>query len=250
MADSFFRDFRRFFLRGLAAVLPTVLTLAILFWAFTWLDRRIASPITRGAQKLTATIWRHYDSSPPLFVSDKDVFYDYFWWVGFLLALIGIYVFGRFVASLLGRGAWAVAERGLFRVPLVKHLYPYVKQLTDFLLSEKKLEFSRVVAVEYPRSGLWSLGLVTGSGLKTLSAVAGRPVLTVFIPSSPTPFTGYVITVPREEVIDLSVTIDEAIRFVVSGGVISPVSQQCGPDEVERAIRPEKLVPQNKEIGL
>jgi uncharacterized membrane protein len=90
---------------------------------------------------------------------------------------------------------------------------------------EQKKMFSRVVAVEYPRKGIWSLGFVTGSGFENVVNLIKREFLTVFIPTSPTPFTGFVITVPKKHTIDLDMTIEEAFRFVVSGGVIAPGSK-------------------------
>jgi uncharacterized membrane protein len=110
-------------------------------------------------------------------------------------------------------------------VPFVRKVFPYVKQFTDFLLTndedQRKL-FSRVVAVEYPRKGIWSLGFVTGSGLHEVVHTIRREFLTVFIPTSPTPFTGFVITVPKRQTIDLDMTLEEAFRFVITGGVVAP----------------------------
>jgi len=169
------------------------------------------------------------------------------WWVGFLVAIAGVYAIGRFVASFLGRGLWRLIEGTFFRLPIVKQVYPYVKQVTDFLLSERKLEFSRVVAVEYPRKGIWSLGLVTAPGMRTLHGALGGDLLTIFIPSSPTPFTGYTITVRREEVIDLPLSIDNALRFTVSGGVIMPINQQLSEAEIEQARQGALPPPQGKE---
>ena len=97
------------------------------------------------------------------------------------------------------------------------------------------MEFSRVVAVEYPRKGVWSIGLVTGPGMRTLQNANEGVYLTVFIPSSPTPVTGYTITVRRDEVIDLPVHVDDALRFTVSGGVIMPAVEQLSQAEMERA---------------
>ena len=82
--------------------------------------------------------------------------------------------------------------------------------------------FSRVVGVEYPRKGIWSMGLVTGSGIKKIIAKVEKEFLTILIPTSPTPFTGFVIMVPKEDTVDLDMTIEEALRFAVSGGVITP----------------------------
>jgi uncharacterized membrane protein len=91
---------------------------------------------------------------------------------------------------------------------------------------EKKKMFSRVVAVEYPRKGIWSIGLVTGSGIKRVVDNAKREFLTVLIPTSPTPFTGFVIMVPKKQTIELDMTIEEAFRFAVSAGVIAPDSDR------------------------
>jgi uncharacterized membrane protein len=92
------------------------------------------------------------------------------------------------------------------------------------------------VAVEYPRKGLWSLGLVTGSTLRSIQERAGVPCVTVFVPSAPTPFTGWVIIVPVEDTIELPISIDDALRFAVSGGVIVPPTQV-----VEAALEARRL---------
>jgi uncharacterized membrane protein len=153
----------------------------------------------------------------------KVVWSDYrLGWIGFILAFVAIYVIGRFVASFIGRGVWATIEQALTRTPFIRQIYPSAKQVTDFLLHQHKVDFSRVVAIEYPRKGVWSIGLVTGSGMRTLHEKLASDLLTVFIPSSPTPVTGYTITVHRDEVIDLPLSIDEAFRFTVSGGVLVP----------------------------
>ena len=96
----------------------------------------------------------------------------------------------------------------------------------DFLLTEEKLSFSRVVGVEYPRKGIWSLGFVTGTGLKKLTNNLKQEYLTILIPTSPTPFTGFVIMVPKEDTIEVDMTIEETLRFVVSGGVITPSNRK------------------------
>ena len=258
MAKAFVSDFKRFFFRGLGAVLPTLLTVAIIVWVFTMIQDYIGRHVNVAAQWV-AVIFRGIalrghprpaDESEwwrVLVGSDRDwdVIRGYeghpgVWdiyhlhWMGFVLAFVAVYIFGRFVASFLGRSIWKLVEYGLLRVPVVKGIYPYVKQVTDFLFSEQKLDFSRVVGVEYPRKGIWSLGLVTGPGLRSMHSTTGSEHLMVFIPASPTPFTGFTIMVRRDEVVDLPLSIDEAIRLLVSGGVIVPVDQQPSTTEIER----------------
>lgn len=243
MSERFGTDFRRFFLRGLAAVLPTILTVAILVWLLALIQEYIGQYIKTAVQWVVVEISCVWSRGPFSWSGPNDkwdaVKYVWqvcrLWWIGLVLAFVAIYVFGRFVASYLGRELWRIIERTFFRLPVVRQIYPYVKQVVDFLLSEKRIELSRVVAVEYPRKGIWSLGLVTGPGMRTLTGALGGDLLTVFIPSSPTPVTGYTITVSRHEVIDLPISIDEAIRFVVSGGVIMPIGQQLSDAEIEQA---------------
>jgi len=112
---------------------------------------------------------------------------------------------------------------GVMRIPLVRAIYPAVKQITDFLLSERSSQFqqSRVVAIQPHEKGIWSIGLVTGPGVKSLSDATGTDMVTVFVPSSPTSFSGYVLVVPRSEVIDLPLKVEEAMRLLISGGVLS-----------------------------
>lgn len=265
--ETFLGNFKRFFVRGLAALLPTLLTIAILVWAYNLIEHYIGQYITRGfiaALSVTAgapstdfvdptadalkygeriTEWDEttgrwltkeykvlqYKARKGLYDRERTqvlwrlAFAKYrFHLVGFLVAIILVYFVGFFLASFFGRTTLHVLERLWARIPLVKAVYPYVKQVTDFVFRERQLEFASVVAVQYPRKGLWSVGLVTGPPLRAIQASASSEMVTLFVPSSPTPFTGYVITAPRADVVELPLSIDEALRFTVSGGVIRP----------------------------
>jgi uncharacterized membrane protein len=222
----------------LAAVLPTALTLAIIIWVFSLIQDYCGDYINQGAAELTTRIWVWQQGlAEPDDISKARLMVFEWWdrylfWFGFFLAVVAIYVFGRFVASYLGRGIWRLAEGTLSNLPVVKAIFPSIKQVTDFLLTERKREYSRVVAVEYPRKGIWSLGLVTSAGMRTIQEAKGQGFLTVFIPSSPTPVTGYTITVRRDEVIDMPISIDEALRFTISGGVVQPAAEHFGPARI------------------
>jgi uncharacterized membrane protein len=140
------------------------------------------------------------------------------------LAVILVYIIGLFVGNLIGRTLWRLAELALMRIPVVRAIYPSVKQVTDFLLADRTNQFrqSRVVAVQHRAQNVWTIGLVTGAGVQTLSERAAESMLTVFVPSSPTAFSGYVVVVPRSNVIELPLTVEEALRLLISGGVIEP----------------------------
>jgi uncharacterized membrane protein len=160
--------------------------------------------------------------------------------LGFLIATILVYFVGLFLASLMGRTTWRLIEKAILRIPLIRAIYPNIKQVTDFLFTDRQLQFSGVVAVQYPRKGLWSVGLVTGPPMKTVQEAAGEELITIFIPSSPTPITGYVIMAAKRDVVDLALSMDEALRYTISAGVIKPRGELL-TQELQRAV-PEYLV--------
>lgn len=233
LATGFVGDFKRFFFRGLAAMLPAMLTAMIIVWILQFVDTNVGAYVDKAVQWIVVQ-WSAVAGKQPLtFGGPEEIWKSvtatwsnwHLHWLGFFLSFVLIYIFGRFVASILGRAMWRVIEHGFFRLPVVKQIYPSVKQVTDFVLAERKMQFSRVVAVEYPRKGIWSLGLVTNTGMRTIQDALGREMVMIFIPSSPTPVTGYTITVRRDEIIDLPLSIDDALRLTVSGGVIMPPSE-------------------------
>ncbi|MFI4875558.1 MAG: DUF502 domain-containing protein [Blastopirellula sp. JB062] len=138
-----------------------------------------------------------------------------------------LYFTGKFVAIGVGRILWTASERQiLHRLPVVRNVYSSVKQVTDFLLNERELEFTRIVAVEYPRKGIWSLGFVTSESLLDIRSAANEPVMTVLIPTSPMPATGFTVNVKKSETVDLNISLDQALQFIVSCGVVVPDHQQ------------------------
>ena len=270
---------RRTLFRGLAALLPTLLTIALLLWAYRLVNDSGGAYITEGMVWMLSSLspepptvyvdpvrdalrygepineWdsttgrrltveyrtvhngRLREMDPDRFARERG---QALWHIaarkyqlhllGFLIAIVVVYFVGYFLASFIGRTVWRAVESILYRIPLIRAIYPNVKQVTDFLLSERKVEFSGVVVVQYPRKGVWSLALLTGPPMKTLQQAVPHELITVFVPSSPTPFTGYTIQVPREDVIEINMTIDEALRFTISAGVIKSTTPLLAPD--------------------
>lgn len=144
--------------------------------------------------------------------------------------LLVLYVLGKLLGAGLGRMLWNIVERGIHRVPLVRNVYDSVKQMTDFMFNERELGYKRVVAVEYPRKGIWAIGFVTGESLMDIRTASGEPMVSLMIPASPMSVTGYIITVAKSETIDLDITIDQALQFLISCGVVVP------PHQLPRAI--------------
>jgi uncharacterized membrane protein len=133
-----------------------------------------------------------------------------------------VYILGKFMAAGIGGFVGDRFDLAIQRLPLVRSVYKAVKQVCDFFFSEKQIQFKRVVAIEYPRLGMWTIAFVTSDGLSDIRAAANDAVLGVFIPSSPMPVSGYALTVLRREAVDLNITIEEAIQYLVSCGLVMP----------------------------
>ena len=282
-------SFRRAILRGLGVVLPPLLTIVVLIWAWNAIENYVLQPVETGIRH--AIVWsisetypevpqgaepaemdgllvdgfvyqgRHYVPDPtgrrflPAHVVRLvDEHAEYFgpfapppasassYWhrytelrymprsvvvpVFLILFLTALYFLGRLFTHGLGRWLVTTFDRAILSIPIINKVYGSVKQITDFAFEEREIEFNRVVAVQYPREGLWSVGFVTGNSMREIAEAAGEPTLSVLMPTSPMPMTGFIITVRKSEAIDLNLTVDEALQFVVSCGVVTPPQQQ------------------------
>ncbi|MDF1742668.1 MAG: DUF502 domain-containing protein, partial [Gimesia sp.] len=164
--------------------------------------------------------------------------------------IVALYFLGRFVTARVG--SWMVLkfEQGvLARLPVVSNVYSSVKQVTDFFFSERTVNYSRVVAVEYPRRGIWSLGFVTGDSMLEMTVTAGEPLVAILIPTSPMPVTGYTMSIPKSEIVDLNITVDQAFQFCLSCGVLVPPQQRV-TDELLREELGKRLLGDRKLAGF
>ena len=148
------------------------------------------------------------------------------------LALLAIYFVGRLVGVRLGAYAVRKFEDVLTSLPVVSRVYGSVKQVTDFFFAERQIEYNSVVAVEYPREGVWSVGFVTGEGMRETVEAAGEPLYSILMPTSPMPMTGFTISAPRSKCRELDLTVEQAFQFCLSCGVLVPPNQAHGGSTV------------------
>ena len=212
---------KRSFWRGLAALLPALLTVVVVAFGLSLIQDYAG----RHVNWLIVHVV-HWVSGIPL--DDVQGWYDAWWlgWMGVVVAVILLVVLAYVVGAFLGVRLIRWLEGWLVHVPLVRKIYPGAKQVSDFFFSERRVEFRRVVAIEFPRKGMWMVGFVTGRGFKALSDRVGKELVSVFVPTSPTPVTGFAITVPEEEIIDLPISVDEAVQYIISVGVIMPHAER------------------------
>ena len=207
--------------RGLAALLPALLTFIVLSFGISLVQTYMGQYVNSAIVRLASVI-----SGIP--VSEVEEIYQAYWlgWLGVVLAVVGLCVAAVIVGTFIGGRVWRLVENWIVRIPVLSNIYPGAKQVSEFFFSEKGLEFRRVVAVEYPRKGLWSVGFVTGRSFLHLSEKVGADLLSVFMPSTPTPVTGFTICVPQNEVVDIPISVDEAFQYLVSAGVIMPPAER------------------------
>ena len=186
------RALRRYFVTGLATLFPGAVTLYLLLAIFRFSD---------------GLLGRYLGSKIP--------------GLGLILTLLITLAVGVLSTHLIGRLVFPTIETWFIRLPLVRQIYPAVKQLTRFIFSkDERASFQRVVLVTYPRPGSYSLAFVTHEEGTSVTGVPEN-LLTLLIPTPPSPWSGPLLFLPEKEVIPLKMTVEEAIKLIVSGGVIS-----------------------------
>ncbi|MEM7755782.1 MAG: DUF502 domain-containing protein [Planctomycetota bacterium] len=259
---TFGTDFKQFFGRGLAILLPSIVTLWLLWQALVFVYANVAEPINRGLragvlwatprlvteenlpgwfvvtdeQVIRARVARESDGRPAMTESElrgmiRERSFREAWaqnWylnaAGFIVAILLIYFAGLLLGNYVGRRVYARVEQLIAKMPGFKQVYPHVKQVVDLIFGDNKTmkAFNEVVLIEYPRKGVWTVGLVTGGSFDEVRENAGCELVSVFVPTSPTPMTGFVINVPRADAKTMDMTVDQALRFVITAGVLTP----------------------------
>lgn len=209
---------RNNFLTGLVVVAPVVITFYIIWGIITFVDSRIVP-------------WVPQVYNPSTYI-DFDV-------PGFGLFVFFVFttVVGYFTKNLFGRQIVRTLESWVERMPVVRSIYNALKQIVETILSQSSSSFQKACIIEYPRRGLWSIAFVATRTTGEIPGRAGaRDLVSVFLPSTPNPTTGFLLFVPAEDVILLDMTIEEAAKLVISGGLVVPPTRE----ELEAAARRER----------
>lgn len=192
---------------GLLVVIPLATTI--------WLTITIANWVINFLTRIPKQI-NPFDGLHPILVNLLNLV------VGLAVPLLGILAIGLMARNFIGRWLLDFGERLLQAIPLAGSVYKTLKQLLETLLKDSNEKFRQVVLVEYPRPGLWSIGFVTGTISPDIQSSIGSPVLSIFIPTTPNPTTGWYVVVPEDEVMQLSMSIEDAFKVIISGGIVSP----------------------------
>jgi uncharacterized membrane protein len=205
--ERFKQDLKNDLIAGLLVVIPLATTIWLTITIASW----VVNFLTRVPKQLNP-----FDDMNPILVNLLNL------GVGLAVPLLCILLIGLMARNIAGRWLLDVGEDVLEAIPLAGAVYKTLKQLLETLLKDTNGRFRRVILVEYPRRGMWAIAFVTGSMSNDIQAQMVRPVLSVFIPTTPNPTTGWYAVVPEDEVINLSMSIEDAFKVVVSGGIVAP----------------------------
>ena len=142
--------------------------------------------------------------------------------IGLICLVLFLGIVGYLTAGLMGRTLIRVGEQLLNRMPVIRTVYGALKQIFETVLASKSTAFRQVVLVEYPRRGIWCLGFVSGPTRGEVSTLTDGEMVNIFLPTTPNPTSGFLLFLPRKDVIPLSMSVEEGIKMVVSGGIVTP----------------------------
>ena len=195
---------KTYFFTGLLFILPVGITVWVLWLMFTVVGN-IFFPILRVMPLL--------ESFPDFFITI----------LSFVSTILLICLIGLVGTNFIGKKMFRfIEQRILLRVPLARRIYPSLRQLTNAVVGKKKAAFKRVILLEYPRKGLYTVAFVTNEVKDATEGVPKGNVLHVFIPTTPNPTSGWFLLVPENEAIPLTISVEEGIRLVISGGIVTP----------------------------
>ena len=201
------QDLKNDLIAGLLVVIP----LATTIWLVTTISRFFLALLTSIPKQFNPFITLN-----PLFQDLINL------GLGLTVPLLGILLIGLMARNIVGRWLLEFGEGTLSRIPLAGSIYKTLKQLLETLLRDNSQRFRRVVLVEYPREGLFSIGFVTGLVGPSLQGELDQPLLSIFIPTAPNPTTGWYTLVPESEVKDLNISVEDAFRTIISAGIVNP----------------------------
>lgn len=228
MIERFKQNLKNDLIAGLLVVIPLATTI--------WLTITIANWVINFLTQIPKQL-NPFDNMHPVLVNLVNLA------VGLAVPLLCILLIGLMARNIAGRWLLDLGERLLQAIPLAGSVYKTLKQLLETLLKDTNGKFRRVVLVEYPRRGVWALGFVTGSMSNEIQSQMPCPVLSVFIPTTPNPTTGWYAVVPEEEVINLSMPIEDAFKVIISGGIVAP-NKPMPPLVLTKERKLETLEPQ------
>ncbi len=194
---------RAYFLAGILVTAPIGITVYLAWIFIDFVDRQV-----------TPLIPAHYNPETYLPFGIPGL--------GLIIVIVVLTLTGAFTAGLVGRLFQRTSERVLARVPVVRGVYSATKQIFETVLARQSTAFREAVLVEYPRRGIWAVAFITGRTKGEVQNLTEEEVINIFLPTTPNPTSGFLLFVPKKELVPLSMSVEEAIKMVISGGIVTP----------------------------
>lgn len=202
-----FARLRNYFLTGIIVTAPVGITIALAFWVISWIDSKIVPLIPEGYNPQLL-----FEIHTGIHVPG----------IGLVVVFIGLTLIGFLAAGLVGRVLVRTGEGILTRMPVIRSVYSALKQIFETVLRSSSRSFREVALIEYPRRGIWALGFITTKTSGEVQSDISEDVVNVFLPTTPNPTSGFLLFVPKKDIIVLSMTVEEAIKMIVSAGIVTP----------------------------
>jgi len=193
---------KKYFITGLLIWIPLAITFMVLAWIIGTLDQ-ILLWLPNGAQPRA---WLGFDLPG----------------TGVLMSLLIVFLTGLVAANVLGQKIVQIWEGLLARIPVVKSIYYGVKQVSDTLFSSTGQAFRSALLVQYPREGAWTIAFLTGKPGGDAARHLQGEYVSIYVPTTPNPTSGFFLMMPKEDVIELDMSVDEALKYIISMGVVAP----------------------------
>ena len=210
MFSNLKRRLRNIFITGILITVPVAFTLFILNFLFKLLDNLVVPWFIKTLIRIGTPIPEDF-RLPGL---------------GLILIVLLIFVIGVLTQSFLGGKLVQLGEMIVDRIPVVRSIYTGAKQVVTTIAKADTKAFRKVVLVEFPRKGIYSLGFITGYTEGEVQELTNAKLVNVFVPTTPNPTSGFLVFVANEEIIELTMTIEDGIKFIISVGIVTPVYHQ------------------------
>lgn len=194
---------RKYFITGSLIVLPILITVFLFVWLFRFFDGILG-------RFINSYLMSHFGYGIP--------------GLGIIFAIILILSVGFFTIHFVDKRVLLFLENWFIKFPLIKQVYPAAKQIINFFFGDR-ISFRKTVLIEYPSKGFYTLGFITNDGFKGFNEKTGKELVNVFIPTTPGPLTGFLVLVPKEDIIVVDISIEDALKFIISGGVVNPTEK-------------------------
>ena len=198
---------RGYFLTGIIVTAPVGLTFYVSFLFIGFIDAKVRNVIP---------VQYHYDNILPFEIPG----------LGLLFVFIMLTFIGFLTAGLIGRYIIKLGERIIARLPIIRSVYGALKQIFESVLKTSSKSFREVVLIEYPRKGIWAIGFITGDTKGEVKHSLKEEIVNVFLPTTPNPTSGFLLFVPRKDLKVLNMNVEEGIKMVISGGIVTPKFKQ------------------------